>query len=67
MNGIMTLALECTNRNENLRTGLTRCARCRVVIQSDCEIEVDQETVVLLLSEHDISKRDIKMENTGIQ
>lgn len=66
MHGIMMLALESPYSHEHLCTGLTRCPRCSVVIKPDCEIEIDQEPAVLLLSEDDISIRDIAVENASI-
>lgn len=56
-----------TDSHENFCVYLTWRFRRADIIYLDCEIEVDEKASVLLLSDHDISNRDIAVQNSSVQ
>ena len=67
MHETMTLATKGADGHKDFRAGLTWCTGCVIIADFDGQIEIDEETVVFILREDDVTDRYMAAENASLK
>ena len=60
-------AEQCTDGYKHFGPRLAGCARCVIIADSDGKVEIDEETIISILRDYDITDRYITVEKASLQ
>ena len=63
----ITPATKGADGHKDFRAGLTWCTGCVIIADFDGQIEIDEETVVFILGEHNVTDQYIAVENASLK